>query len=179
MKKLTNFRLLEPLKSNRWIIETKPEVISTFLFRKYKFYNDGNELIFETEFYETIDGVVTPDEIMSITDIQLKYLDPTGAVVSGYHMRIKGINFFKEHSYSDEELLYTKLFFKIKDVNPIFVKNLEQREVETLAKTEKCVCCGNDTGVLKSSNIVTRNSYVEGSGQLCNNCFLECFKNAK
>lgn len=174
MANLMNFKPIEPLKSNRWIIKTIPNIIDSFLFRKYKFYNDGDKLSFETEFYETVDGVVVPNEIMNITDIQLEYLDPIGTVVAGYHIKIKGVNFIKEHAYDDDGLLVTQLFFVVKDVHPLYVKN-----TESSIDVEKCVGCGRETGVLKSSNIDGRIAYIEGAGQLCGKCFLECYKNAK
>lgn len=174
MTNFNNLKPIEPLMANRWIIKTIPEIIDDFLFRKYKFYNDGDKLIFETEFFETVHGVITPGEIMNITDIQLQYLDPIGNVVAGHHMTIKGINFIKEHDYTDDGLLVTHLYFEIKDTHPIFTK-----KTETPIDVERCVQCGKDTGVLKSSNIDGRLSYVEGAGQLCSMCFLECYKNAK
>jgi hypothetical protein len=38
------------------------------------------------------------------------------------------------------------------------------------AKTERCVVCGADTGVLVAKPISERQNYVEGAGQLCGPC---------
>ncbi len=40
------------------------------------------------------------------------------------------------------------------------------KEVEN----EKCVYCGAETDVPVTMNIDLRNNYVEGAGQLCNDC---------
>lgn len=119
----TEFKPIEPLKSNRWIIKTKPTVITDFLFREYKMYNEGGDIILETSFFETILEVYNPLELMNITDVKIEYLSPVGDVVGGLEMTIKGVNFEKNHSYSDDSLLTTNLRFVIDRINPIYVKN--------------------------------------------------------
>ena len=37
-------------------------------------------------------------------------------------------------------------------------------------ETEKCILCGRDTGVLRSTPIDQRAYYIEGCGQLCLGC---------
>lgn len=37
-------------------------------------------------------------------------------------------------------------------------------------ETEKCILCGRDTGVLRSTPIDQRAHYIEGCGQLCISC---------
>ena len=40
-----------------------------------------------------------------------------------------------------------------------------------IMKTEKCVNCKEDTGVLVNEHIDKRHCYVEGVGQLCKDCW--------
>lgn len=39
--------------------------------------------------------------------------------------------------------------------------------------TEKCVCCGCDTGVPFDMPVSERKYYEVGSGQLCGNCYIK------
>ena len=43
-------------------------------------------------------------------------------------------------------------------------------------KTEKCVVCGVNTGILESTPIEFRDNYIEGAGQLCNKCYNGSYK---
>ena len=112
-------KMVEPLKSNRWILKTNPIEINEFLFRRYRLFNDGEKIILETEFFETVFDVYNPMDLLEITDLTLLYLDPIGEVISGFKMIVKGINFEKDHSYSSDDLLITKLRFVIEYVELI------------------------------------------------------------
>ena len=103
------FRPIEPLMENRWIIRTHPININPYLFRKYKMYNEGEIIVFKTEFFETVMDTYNPKELLEITDITVEYLDPTEVVVGGLKMIVKGINFERKHSYSGNDLMITKL----------------------------------------------------------------------
>jgi hypothetical protein len=118
-----NIKLIEPLKSNRWIIETSPTNIGSYLFRKYKMFNEKDVIIFQTEFYETIEGVYNPKDLLNITDIQLKYLSPVGETINGFHIKVKGISFEKKHSYGDDDLLTTKLRIVVKNIDNLIIKD--------------------------------------------------------
>jgi hypothetical protein len=126
------FEAVEPLMANRWLIETAPTKINPYLFRKYRMFNEGEDVIFKTQFMETIKDTYTPDELMNITDIKLKYLDPTGESVSELNMTIKGLNFDKKHSYSDSDLLLTKMRFIIGKIN--HTKAIEDGDEKTEKK---------------------------------------------
>ncbi len=39
-------------------------------------------------------------------------------------------------------------------------------------QTEKCICCGEDTGIPLSVPVSARKNYIAGCGQLCENCSL-------
>jgi hypothetical protein len=103
------FRLMEPLMENRWIIRTHPLEISPYLFRKYKMFNEGEQIILKTKFFETVECSYNPKDLLKITDITIEYLDPTGVVVGGLKMIVKGLNFEREHRYSGDNLMMTKL----------------------------------------------------------------------
>ena len=111
------FENVEPLMENRWIIRTHPMSIIPYLFRKYKMYNEGETIIFKTEFLETVMDTYNPKELMEITEITLEYLDPIGSVVGGLKMKVNGINFTRKHSYSGNDLMITKLRFVIGEIN--------------------------------------------------------------
>lgn len=117
------FKLTEPLKSNRWIIETYPLVIEPYNFRKYKLFNEGETIILKVKFMETVDCVYNPKDLMCITDITIKYLDPVGDTVGGLKMLIGGVNFEKKHSYKKDDLLITKMRFVIDEISPIYIKS--------------------------------------------------------
>lgn len=42
-------------------------------------------------------------------------------------------------------------------------------------ETEKCNCCGCDTGIPKDTPISNRKYYIQGCGQLCNKCYTELY----
>jgi recombinational DNA repair protein (RecF pathway) len=41
---------------------------------------------------------------------------------------------------------------------------------------DKCVGCGRDTGHSINDHIDSRKTYIEGSGQLCSECFIDTYK---
>lgn len=120
--KMFEFRAYEPLRANRWIIETSPTEITPYLFRKYRMFNEGDKIVFKTEFLETVDETYNPLDLMDITDITLKYLDPVGETVGGFKMIVGGLNFDKKHSYSSDDLLITKMRFVIEQIQPLYKK---------------------------------------------------------
>jgi hypothetical protein len=94
----------EPLMENRYLIEFSGVDIPSYLFQDYKLYNDGNDFIFETSFYETVHYSFNPKDIFNVESITIKYLDPTGVVVNGLFFKIKGSNFERKQSYKNHEL---------------------------------------------------------------------------
>lgn len=126
MSKISDFRPIEPLKSNRWVIKFKGMDIDPYLFRKYKMYNEGEDIIFTTEFMETVEHCYNPKDIFNVELVTIEYLDPTGVTVNGLSFSPRGINFKRKHSYSDDDFMITKLRFVVdtKTLIPIF-KNSE------------------------------------------------------
>jgi hypothetical protein len=111
MNDIFKFEPIEPLIENRYIINIVGTYIPQFLFRKYKIHNEGEELIFTTEFYETVNFTFNPKDFFEITGVKIDYLSPIGEVVSSLEFKIKGSNFEKEQSYSNSELQTNKLKF--------------------------------------------------------------------
>lgn len=109
MNKILEFTPMEPLLSNRWLIKLNGLHIEPFLFRKYKIYNQGDDIIFTTQFFETVQHSYNPKDFFNIEDITIEYLDPVGDVVNGLTFKPKGINFKRKHSYSNNNLMITKL----------------------------------------------------------------------
>lgn len=99
----------EPLMSNRWIIKLDGVDIPEYLFQKYELFNNGEEIIFKTQFYETVNYSVNPKNLFNITKVTIEYLDPTGIVVNGLSFFPKGINFNIKCSYKKDNLHTTKL----------------------------------------------------------------------
>jgi hypothetical protein len=106
---MVELKFVEPLKANRWLIKTEGVDIQQYLFRKYKIYNEGPEIIFKTEFYESVTDNVNPKDLLNLTSITIEYLDPTGAVVNSLNFDVKGVNFKQKQSYSKDDLMITKL----------------------------------------------------------------------
>lgn len=131
MSKILEFPIVEPLKSNRWVIKLQGMDVHPYLFRKYKMFNEGEDIIFTTEFMETVIHSYNPKDIFNIDKITIEYLSPVGDVVNGLSFTPKGINFERKHSYSDDNLMITKLRFII-DANTLTLlfkteENGEQR----------------------------------------------------
>jgi hypothetical protein len=106
---MKEMKLIEPLKSNRWLIRTEGMDIKPYLFRKYKIFNEGEDIIFKTEFYETVEQTYNPKDILNIVGFTVEYLDPTGTMVNGLKFDVKGINFEQKMSYGKDKLMLTKI----------------------------------------------------------------------
>lgn len=117
MSNITNnvFKLLEPLKENRFVINVNEEVnIPEYLFRKFHIENVGEDFIFTTEIYQTVEYTFNPADLTKITTIILKFLGPVGDLVGGLHMLVKGFNMDMVGDYGNNELLIVKFRFVIK-----------------------------------------------------------------
>jgi hypothetical protein len=106
---MKEMKLIEPLKSNRWLIRTEGMDIKPYLFRKYKIFNEGEDIIFKTEFYETVEQSYNPKDILNIVGFTIEYLDPTGTMVNGLKFDVKGINFEQNMSYGKYKFMITKI----------------------------------------------------------------------
>ena len=100
---------IEPLKENRFLINLQGTDVPSHLFRKYKIFNEGEELIFTTQFYETVQYSFNPKDFFNITGVSIEYLDPVGEVVNALDFQVKGSNFERNQSYKNDKLQINKL----------------------------------------------------------------------
>lgn len=100
-RKLTLDSSFEPLQTHRFLISTIGIEIPSPLFRKYKLYNVGEDLIFTTRFMETVEYVFNPTDFFNITGFKIEYLAPTGDTVRTLVFDVKGSNFKKKNDYAD------------------------------------------------------------------------------
>lgn len=113
-----NFTGIEPLKENRFLITLHESSIPSYLFRNYKLYNEGETMIFETEFMESVMYCFNPKDLFNISSVTLSYLDATGEPINGLYFMVSGSNLMREQSYENDALQITSLRFTI-DVDSI------------------------------------------------------------
>jgi len=100
-RKLVLDSLIEPLQTHRFLISSFGVEIPSFLFRKYKLFNEGENLIFTTRFMETVKYIFNPKDFFNITGFMIEYLDPTGITIKTMSFDVKGSNFMKKENYAD------------------------------------------------------------------------------
>lgn len=110
---LNDFHLVEPLRSNRFLISFNGVDVPQYLFRKYKIFNVGDDLIFTTEFFETVNYSFNPKDFFNITGVKIEYLDPTGVSVNALSFNVVGSNYKIEQSYENDNLQTNKFRFII------------------------------------------------------------------
>ena len=114
MSKISEFKPIEPLMSNRFIIKFNEEVtIPEYLFRNFKIYNEGESLIFRTDMYQTVNYSFNPSDLFKMTSVTIHYLDPVGEVVNGINFNLKGSNLVYKNDYRDDGLSILKFQFVI------------------------------------------------------------------
>jgi hypothetical protein len=47
-----------------------------------------------------------------------------------------------------------------------------ENDFSVLSDTDNCISCNKDTGVPSCANVDFRKNYVDGAGQLCDECFV-------
>lgn len=124
IKRLSLF--IEPLMSNRFIVKLHGTDIEDYLIRSYEIYNEGEELIFKTKFFETVNYSFNPKEFFNITGVTIEFLSPVGDVVNGLKFNVKGSNYKRKQSYKDNGLQINKLRFIIdkESLNLLYVNKV-------------------------------------------------------
>jgi hypothetical protein len=94
--------------------------------RSFKIYNEGENLIFKTKIFQTVDYSFNPSDLFKITDVTIQYLDPIGEVVNGIKFKPKGSNMEYKNDYGDDGLSIVKFQFIIdSDSITLLNKNIE------------------------------------------------------
>ena len=109
--------MIEPLKSNRYIIQTEGVKIPEYLFRRFSLENIDDDFVLSTEIYNTVDFMFNPEDAFKINKIYIKTLDPIGVVVSTLEMEVGDVNVEINgdyRDYNDDNLMLTKFRFIIK-----------------------------------------------------------------
>jgi hypothetical protein len=131
--KLSEFKMVEPLKSNRWIISFNNDVeVPEYLFNRYKIKNEGEDLVLTTRMFNTVHYSFNPADLFKITEVTIKYLDPIGEVVNGLILPIKGSNVEIKCSYKNDNLMFTNFRFiiDVEKMSPLYKNNIHTTENE-------------------------------------------------
>ena len=131
--KTNEFKMVEPLKSNRWIISFNNDVeVPEYLFNRYKIKNEGGDLVLTPRMFNTVHYSFNPADLFKITEVTIKYLDPIGEVVNGLVLPIKGSNVEIKCSYKDDNLMFTNFRFiiDVEKMSPLYKNNIHTTENE-------------------------------------------------
>jgi hypothetical protein len=109
------FGEFEPKRTNRFVIKFEGLEIPSYLFRSFKLYNVGSEIIFITEIMEVVNMTINPQDLFKVTDVVIEHLDPTGVTVNGLKFQVKGINFIQKCDYNQDEITSTKIRMVVRD----------------------------------------------------------------
>ena len=105
------FELFEPLRENRFIIKLEGMDIPFTHFRNYSLFNEGEKLVFTTEFVESTIYSFNPKDFFNIIKVIIEYLDPVGEVINALEFDVKGSNFERKQYYENDDLQLNKLRF--------------------------------------------------------------------
>jgi len=116
--------IVEPLKANRWLLKVND--IPEYLVRNVKIesYVDNDKIYTQLSFsiMDVVGYLLDPNTLMDLREINLELLDPTGAVVNGYKMRVKFEKMEFVCDYAIDELLKHEFVFWVKDLS-LFTPN--------------------------------------------------------
>lgn len=99
-----NFKMIEPLKKNRFIISFRGSDVPAQCFRNFKIYNEGENIIFETSIWQTNNFLFNPVQLFEIKGVKIEFLDPIGTTVNGLDFEVKGSNMDIDCSYSNDDI---------------------------------------------------------------------------
>ena len=60
--------------------------------------------------------------------------------------------------------------------NKDLLRNIDKLELLKSLNKDRCVSCDTVTPYSSETNIVERNYYIEGAGQLCEKCYKKIYK---
>lgn len=124
---MESFDSVQPIKSNKFIMNVVGTDIPSHLFRNYKIYNHGKTMIIETEFYETQEWVFNPQEFFDIEDLLIQYLNDEDEVIFTLDFSVVEIFYEKSGAYHDNDYVINKLKF-ITDNCEVIMANEEKQK---------------------------------------------------
>jgi len=114
----------EPLKTNRWLLNVGN--IPSYLVRNLDF-----------SLMNIVGYTVVPDDVVTLKNIKLEFLDPTGHVVNGYDMKVEFENMSFKCDYSEDNLLTHNFVFYVKNLNQLYTNVGEESEKEIIENYKK------------------------------------------
>ena len=121
------FISLEPLKSNRWLVKL-PNILQNipeYVFSDFKLDTEEVEIKGKTKqalkltlhCYNTVNFLLTPDDVIDVKKIKIDFLDPTGYTVNYYDMIVELEKMSLIGNYGDGSLLTHELVFWVKNLD--------------------------------------------------------------
>jgi hypothetical protein len=126
---MENFDSVQPIRSNKFIMNVVGTDIPSHLFKNYRMYNHGKTMIIETEFYETQEWVFNPQEFFDIEDLLIQYLNDEDEVIFTLDFSVVEIFYEKTGSYHDNDYVTNKLKFITDNCEVIMVNKQDKEEV--------------------------------------------------
>jgi len=128
------FVSIEPLKSNRWVVKLSNTLqnIPEYVFSDFKLETEKIETKGKTKqalkltlhCYNTINFLLTPDDVIDVKKIKIDFLDPTGVVLNYYNMNVELEKMSLIGDYGDDSLLTHELVFWVKTLDSLVINKL-------------------------------------------------------
>lgn len=107
--------IIEPSRTNRFLINLSGTEIPNYLFRKYNLFYDEGNFYLELEFYETVNFIFDVNNFFNIREVNIQYLDPTGVSFGFMNLEVLDyIEFEKIGDYSLDTLTTNSLTLKVR-----------------------------------------------------------------
>ena len=107
-------RQIQPLMSNRFLINVNGVDIPERLFLEYSLIFTDNVFKLTVTFYDTVEHWFNPNDINDITGFTIRYLDPIGETISTLNIIvINPLTFERSGSYSNGDIIRNHLSFNV------------------------------------------------------------------
>jgi hypothetical protein len=128
------FEVVEPLRSNRWVVKLSNTLqnIPEYVFSDFKLETEKIETKGKTKqalkltlhCYNTINFLLTPDDVIDVKKIKIDFLDPTGVILNYYNMNVELEKMSLIGDYGDDSLLTHELVFWVKTLDSLVINKL-------------------------------------------------------
>jgi hypothetical protein len=125
------FEVVEPLRSNRWVVKLSNTLqnIPEYVFSDFKLETEKIEIKGKTKqalkltlhCYNTINFLLTPDDVIDVKKIKIDFLDSTGVVLNYYNMNVELEKMSLIGDYGDSSLLTHELVFWVKNLDSLVI----------------------------------------------------------